>query len=310
MAKETDFFAAAPMRAIGDPGLTGTDLRTLLAISFHDRRSIPQGKGRGCVASNTTLAKEVGTDITTISRSISKLVRLGYVVKEAQPNDRRKHTIRVIFDQPDSWQSCQVSTSSDAGQIVGDPANDPAEMVGRFANDHGEIVGNQFSETRRNLPKSDTQEILLNRERDCVETRRDSVETAHRGDAVCNQEDVSDLVKATIGSLGQRAKGKELPSSGIALRDLLPESFTKLSLDAQLDHWERALKRINWSDDRLIEAEMSLMREWLEDVANQYERRESTAGARAQRMLERLWEQDEALAKLHHTMNGSAVCRA
>lgn len=310
MAKEPDFFAPAPMRAIGDPGLTGTDLRTLLAISFHDRRSIPQGKGRGCVASNTTLSKEVGTDITTISRSISKLVRLGYVVKEAQESDRRKHTIRVIFDGANTWQDCQVSPDAPAPQNIGNPANDRAEIVDRLANDPAEIVGNQFSETRRNLPKTDHQEILLNRERDCVETQRDTVETAHRGDACDDEQDVSGLVNATIGLIGNHTERKELPSSGISLRILLPESFSTLSVDAKLAHLERALKRIDWNDDRLIEDDIDLMRTWLETVSNEYPSSDYSAGARAQRMLERLWEQDEAAAELHNTMNRSAACRA
>jgi hypothetical protein len=162
VSSKGDFFAATPLRAIGDMALTGTDLRTLLAISFHDRRSIPNGKGRGCVASSATLAREVGTDITTISRSVSKLVKLGYVQKEPQPADKRKHTLRVLFDNADTCQPCQQSSDGTGAEndphnreIVGNLAKDRAEIVGDPANEKPEIVGNQISETRRKLPKND-----------------------------------------------------------------------------------------------------------------------------------------------------------
>jgi DNA-binding MarR family transcriptional regulator len=292
VADKSDFFAAAPLRAIGDMALTGTDLRTLLAISFHDRRSLPRGKGRGCVASNATLALEVGTDITTISRSVSKLVKLGYVHKEPQPADKRKHALRVLFDGTDTWQSCQQSSDGTGAEnephsreIVGNLANDRAEIVGDPANGKPEIVGSQISETPRKLPKIDPQEILLNRERDCVETRIDAVETAHLSGADNCQYDMSGIFEAASRSLSNKARNDDLPTSNIRLNKLLPANLLSLPLHAQLAKIERAFDRLGWDENRLVPDDAKAIGGYLTKIFDEHD---GPASHRALRMLEKL----------------------
>lgn len=290
-------FTTLPVAAIGDDRLHAVDLRVLAAIALHDGMSLVRGTGGGCYAKHKTLAEEVGIDYARFSKSLRRLREFGYVQVEEQSHDRRRKTMRVPYPKDGSRPA--------APEIVGAGDNHLVDMVD---NETGEIVVKRESGKPANSGVSKPLIYSVKQELDLAEAREiDSIEMAHRGDAGCNEEDVSNLVNATIGSLGHRSTSKQLPSSGIALRTLLPQSFTKLPVDAQLDHWERALKLIDWCDDRIIENEMSLMRQWLEDSAIQLQG--SKTGARAQRMLERLWEQDEALAELH-TVNGSAVCRA
>ncbi|AEG50771.1 hypothetical protein Sphch_3156 [Sphingobium chlorophenolicum L-1] len=87
-------------------------------------------------------------------------------MREPQILDRRKFTLRVVYDAEDSWSIDQHSTPD----IVGEPANDPTEIVGQNANNEAEIVGHEISESRRNLPKTASHYISLKEELDFVET--------------------------------------------------------------------------------------------------------------------------------------------
>lgn len=128
--------------------------------------STVKGKGAGCYATYKKMAAEVGCDYTNFSKSISRLMRWGYLVREPQLMDRRKFTLRVLYGTEDSWRNDQQS----GAEKVGDLANDQPEIVGDAANFPNEIVGQENSESRRNLPKTASHYISLKEELDFVET--------------------------------------------------------------------------------------------------------------------------------------------
>lgn len=300
MAGKVRAFTTLPVAAIGDDRLHAVDLRVLAAIALHDGMSLVRGTGGGCYAKHKTLAEEVGIDYARFSKSLRRLREFGYVQVEEQSHDRRRKTMRVPYPKDGSRPVAPELVASSDNQLV--------DVVD---NETGEIVVKRESENPANPGLSKPPIYSVKQELDLAEAREiDSIEMAHRDDAGCNQEDVSRLVKATIGSVGHRVKGKELPSSGIFLRSLVPDSFRDLSVDAKLAHLERAFQRIDWNDSRLIQSDSDLIRAWLESVSDEHLGGEGSAGPRAQRMLERLWDRQEALAEFHNTMNGSAACRA
>lgn len=203
-------FTTVPVNALLDPELTLLDLRVIAWVAWHDGMSLVKGKGAGCYASNRTIAALVGCDYTSLSRSLSKLAKQGHIVSERSADDRRLKVLRVCYPEPDSWPERKLP----AAEIVGEPDNDPPEIVGEQAGKNRQIVGEGNFETRRNLPKTDTQYIPLNGGIDPVETEElNSSEEAH-----------------------------------LAAR-MLPERSKDLSLEAELSRFERTLKREPWSLD-------------------------------------------------------------
>jgi hypothetical protein len=70
-------FTTLPIRACADKRLTGTDLRVLGVIGFHDRRSLARGAGAGCFAGQRIIAQRAGLDRKNVRLSIERLVTLG-----------------------------------------------------------------------------------------------------------------------------------------------------------------------------------------------------------------------------------------
>jgi len=137
MARAPRTFTTLPARAIADTSLTALDLRCLAVIALHDGMSGPKGAGGGCFARNATLAALVRTDVTNFSKSLTRLIRLGYVSREPQVMDKRRFTLRVEYPADDSWRTDQQSDDGNVGEqtnnrpeIVGEEANLPAEIVG------------------------------------------------------------------------------------------------------------------------------------------------------------------------------------
>lgn len=292
-------FTTLPVAAIGDDRLHAVDIRVLAAIALHDGMSLVRGTGGGCYAKHKTLAEEVGIDYARFSKSLRRLREFGYVQVEEQSHDRRRKTMRVPYPKDGSRPT--------ASEIVVTSDNQLVDMVD---NETGEIVVKRKSENPANpgLPKpliySVKQEI------DLAEAREiDSIEMAQQVAACDDEQDVSELVNSAIGQVGKRTNSKELPSSEINLVDLLPQSFNKMSLDAQLSKLERALTDIGWNDSRLIGRHSVWLREFLGDTVTEFLGEDGTTGWRAERMLSRIRENDAALAELH-TMNGSAACPA
>lgn len=129
-----------PARVIGDTSLTALDLRCLAVIAMHDGMSAVSGKGGGCYARNQTLAALARTDATNFSKSLSRLIRAGYVTREPQLMDKRRFTLRVQYPKDNSWRDDQQSPQShdpETGEIVGEPANPEPEIVGDGAGENG-----------------------------------------------------------------------------------------------------------------------------------------------------------------------------
>lgn len=235
-------FTTAPVRAIGDKRLTALELRVLLVIAEYDGMSLVKGSGSGCYAKLATLAERLQTDISNLSKAVSRLAKLGYVLKERQ-NDGRRSTLRVIYEAGESWRAHQQSPAGEDGSNVGEFTNNPGEMVGEFTNDLPEIVGDEVFETRRNLPKTDAHYIPLKGELDLVETRElNSSEEAQRElfapRATWEDEDES-------GSTSSRLDAAEAGHpGGVSILARLTKHFAKLGPDAQLCRFEDEFRAI------------------------------------------------------------------
>lgn len=105
-------FYCPPVRALRDKDLTSLDHRVLGAIALHDGMSDFKKKGRGCYATHKTLQDIVGCDYTNISKSITKLVKSGYLVVSAHPKDKRRSIYRVIYASPDGCSFDQVQSAN------------------------------------------------------------------------------------------------------------------------------------------------------------------------------------------------------
>lgn len=97
--KPIAYFGAIPFRALADRGLNDLDIRTLGVIAAHDNMSLVRQKGDGCWAGTDRIANLANANATNVSTCISKLERLGYLTRERHPNDGRRHTLRVVYDQ-------------------------------------------------------------------------------------------------------------------------------------------------------------------------------------------------------------------
>lgn len=155
--KTPRIFTTLPSAVIGDTSLTALDIRCLAVISLHDGMSGVKRSGGGCYARNDTLAKLARTDATNFSKSLTKLIRAGYVAREPQVMDKRRSTLRVLYPEDNSWRDDQVS---------------PPEIVGEDADPNPEVVGDGYSENGSFSRQTEEHYISLNEEIDFVETRK------------------------------------------------------------------------------------------------------------------------------------------
>lgn len=89
-------FTTLPIRACSDKRLTGTDLRVLGVIGFHDRRSLVRGAGAGCFAGQRVIARRAGLDRKNVRLSIERLVKFGYLQRTERTSTKRGYVLRVI----------------------------------------------------------------------------------------------------------------------------------------------------------------------------------------------------------------------
>jgi len=90
-------FCPFPLHAIEDQRLTLLELRVLGVISYHDRLSIPRGKGQGAWVAQQKIAEKIGAHFTSVSSAIANLAKLGYLTGERHPLNRRLRVYRVIY---------------------------------------------------------------------------------------------------------------------------------------------------------------------------------------------------------------------
>lgn len=96
---EKPIYSPVPARAMGDPALSGADLRVLAAISLHDRF----GKnGTGCFASHARLASITKLHPKAVARSVGQLRDAGYISSEKNPINGRLVVYRIIYNVADA----------------------------------------------------------------------------------------------------------------------------------------------------------------------------------------------------------------
>lgn len=192
-------FAAVPLRALADQSLSGLDLRTLMAVAAHDRLG---ANGRGCYAGQARLALMVRSDKTRMSKSLTRLVALGYVSLDRQ-SDKRRLILRVLYTEGDaaamtpaaardsfdalpgaeiadalenalagipvargdSWPIGQPSRVTKNGEIVDHLVNSKAEIVDHSKSQAAEIIGelDPNISSERLINAVETEESLVKR---------------------------------------------------------------------------------------------------------------------------------------------------
>lgn len=184
-------FTTLPIRACSDKRLTGTDLRVLGVISFHDRRSLARGVGAGCFAGQRIIAQRAGLDRKNVRLSIERLVQFGYLDRQERASEKRGYVLRVIEVDP----------------------NAPADPIGGagtpYADDDDEAV--DYFEGVQEPPQAGVQEPPHrgcgdphNRDlRDLVETRRDSTEVAHFSQSASDEISTRQSEELSTGAICQ-----------------------------------------------------------------------------------------------------------
>ena len=267
-------FTTLPARAIADQRLSGLELRCLAVISMHDGMSLARGTGAGCFASAATLASLVRTDVTNWSKAVSRLVALGYIVREPQQMDRRRFTLRVLFGDDDSWRNDQLFPPADRPGKVGGSTNQRAAKVGQATNEPAEIVGDGEGENGGISSGNGSQYISLNEELHSDKTEEiNSVETAQHASRAARREEYSpgpDDDKHFLESAYRaNTPGKEKDRAKAPLgrenmiEPLLPRSFWTLPQGAQLVHLDAALNELGSRVDDLMDAERDAWAELL-----------------------------------------------
>lgn len=268
-------FTTIPSRVIGDASLSALDIRCIGVIAMHDGMSLYPKKdgeirgGPGCYARSATLAAALGVDVTNFSRSLSKLIKKGYILREQQQNDKRRFTLRVI--PQDTCHYGQPSGDASSPDFVDADDNDQSEMVDDQANQTGKVV---VSDERENGSFSkDTAEhyIPLNGELNSVKTDEiNSVETAHLSGAECGN--VSNELAFKVEHTGSRLSQKECAEAQAlqtgSILKAMPANFSSLPVEAQLQRIELALKALG--NKRVESRESELLSNYLFGVSDDF----------------------------------------
>ncbi|MDE4620643.1 helix-turn-helix domain-containing protein [Sinorhizobium meliloti] len=111
-------FIPMPVRALQDDKLSAVDLRVLGAVAYHDRL----GKnGRGCFASQATLAAMARCDIRSVKRSLQNLGKPGgYIVIEKSKQDARQRVYRIVYEIGDKADTYSETDRGQTDAKIGD----------------------------------------------------------------------------------------------------------------------------------------------------------------------------------------------
>lgn len=239
------FFTTLPTRAIGDTALTSLDLRCLAAIALHDGMSGVKKSGGGCFARNSTLAALAQTDVTNFSKSLARLLRAEYVSREPQIMDKRRFTLRVVYDH----DSCSGDQQS------------PPDDVGETAKQSGEIVGEAEGKNPGFSRETEGDYIPLNGELDSVETDKlnSSEEASPCGGAISEIEEADPEEEIEAAEAGH---------SWVSIKAHLPSNTETLHLGAQVAKIEQAFKAVGSNPDIIQPDERTYVTAWLADIAD------------------------------------------
>ena len=274
-----------PARAIADTGLSALDLRCLMAIAIHDGMSLVKGSGPGCYARIATLAGLVRTDISNFSKSLSKLVKHGYVVREPQQSDRRRFTLRVVYGDDDSWRFDQEIQTGQQSSAVGDLTNELQEKVGEFTNCSAKLVGGSPPRNGEKQPNSDPHYIPLNGEIDSVKTGEiNSVESAHDTFPAAKR---AGLDRSDFTFSSQKNGAEALAGNRVSIKSNLPESFPNLAPEAQLVKFESVWAQTGRNAEALDPQERLEWEKLFSDLSDWFSGKQT--GHHAERLYQEIW---------------------
>ena len=274
-------FTTLPVAMIADTRPTALDIRCAAAIALRDGMSQVKGKGGGCYAKMATLAEDAGTDVSNFSKSLSRLIGWGYVVREQQQLDKRRFTLRINY--PDPKQVGELANKQEA-EKVGEPTNNRPELVGEHANEPAEIVGEADNENRRISKENDGHYSSLSEELDFQEWKelnslkgRTSNFSNSEGAQFAPPEDMKEMFDGIFPTSRERTGSKEIDSAEAGLgrktKSLwphLPKAFHELDSGAQVSRLERAFKEIGSDPNLLPGDERAQFHEQLEAIADAY----------------------------------------
>lgn len=182
-------FTTLPIRACSDKRLTGTDLRVLGVISFHDRRSLARGLGAGCFAGQRIIAQRAGLDRKNVRQSIERLVMLGYLERTERASEKRGYVLRVIEVDPNSPPDA-------IGGAETPYVYDDDEAVDYFEGVQEPPQAGVQEPPHRGLGNPHNRTI-----RDLAEARRDSPEGARFSQTACDDIPANGLQISSTGSI-------------------------------------------------------------------------------------------------------------
>lgn len=157
MAKREPTFTPLPVWALADTRLTELDLRVLGAICRHDNRSLERGIGPGCYAAIETLAAEAGSvNRNSVSNAITHLVRLGRIIRDKHPHDRRKNAYRVVYGDADRTES--ISPTGEELEELSEKSRSPtgeqnSEIAHQLVSDFQKSLTDISRQTQQTLGK-------------------------------------------------------------------------------------------------------------------------------------------------------------
>lgn len=177
MAKHKGCYGAIPARVFEDTNLSGLDMRVMGIVAARDWMSQLRGNGAGCFLSFRQIAKIADAHFSSITKSIGRLEKAGYVHIKPQEKDRRRKSLIVVYDQ-DRDLAVMAKAKNVGGSAndiepemyedVGDLTNDFHEFVGGSVNYSAEIVGEAKSQPHEITEEYSPQDIPLKGERDVV----------------------------------------------------------------------------------------------------------------------------------------------
>jgi len=141
-------FSPIPFRAITDRRLKRADLAVLGVIAVHDRFNT---NGRGCYVARDRLVFLTGLSVGAFSRSVSKLLELGYISAQRGPKDGRRRVFRVIYTKEDGFLFSKKSNPT-GNKVPGAKKGSTKKgaQTATYSNEVGDIEKTELSENVSN----------------------------------------------------------------------------------------------------------------------------------------------------------------
>lgn len=292
------FHGSIPNRAILDNRLSGTQMRLLGLYGFHDRLSLTNGVGKGCIASNKLLCSRLGCDYSTLIKLKGQLEDFGYIQTDKRESGRRIDVVRVVPDHlapPKTWPfdpiyvgaTClspwkkQDETATIAKEEQGETATNGLEKYGETATSPLNSQDVNRSNSTGNQVASEPQYIPLSGEtyssKEGVKYSSQEAQLASRAAGGGENDQFDDPVlrvnHSKPGKGGEQKKNgaEALAASGVSIWGKVREiskGWSDLPSEAQLCHFEKAFKAIGSNPNAIDSHELKEVQDWLFSVAD------------------------------------------